>query len=120
MPLDVINRLMEAAEIFARDITKRLERIEGKLDDITKDPKIKGFYYCDPPEGFQFYDDLSTHKVEVVQDPVAENPPCFNCTPESCLGCGDLDNCPLASDPDDTDEDVGICDRCPLASRCFV
>jgi len=119
MPLDTINRLMEAAEVLARDITKRLERIEGKLDDITKDPEIKGFYYCDPPKSSPSLEGLFTYKAEAIKDPVAvRTPPCFNCSPKSCLGCDDINDCPIASNPDD--HHMGVCDRCILADKCFV
>jgi hypothetical protein len=96
------------------------------LEDMVKVPKIKGFYYCDPPEGMPSDDDLFPCRVEVVRVPdIAikkysdrpSDPVCFNCSPKSCLGCGDVGNCPIANDPDNSH--LGVCDRCGLSSKCF-
>jgi hypothetical protein len=107
------------------DMKDRMDLIENEnktlraeLVDMAKDPKIKGFYYCDPPEASSF-EGLFTYKAEAVKNtPADSNPPCFNCDSDMsirCFKCTDYDSCLLMI----VDDEVRACDSCKLADRCF-
>jgi hypothetical protein len=74
------------------------------LEDMVKDPKIKGFYYCDPPGGVPTDDDL------VKDAPAVSNPPCFNCD-SVCIKCEKTGHCPLLNSD--------LCSVCSSAGNCF-
>jgi hypothetical protein len=111
------------------DMKDRMDLIEAEnkdlrseLVDMAKDPKIKGFYYCDPPEGFPADDDLFPLKVTLSNSPPKnpidiqvvgyEAPLCFNCDSD-CSACERVSECAIQTLGDD------ICERCSSASDCF-
>jgi hypothetical protein len=109
------------------DMKRRLDLIESEnkslraeLVDITKTPKIKGFYNCDPPMPTD--DDLFPCKVTLSNSPPKkpieiqvvgyEAPLCFNCEMD-CSACERLSECAIQTLGD------GLCEKCSSASDCF-
>jgi hypothetical protein len=104
------------------DMKDRMDLIEtenaalrAELVDMAKDPKIKGFYYCDPPEASSFAGIFTLKDEAVKGTPDIEvwdykPPPCFNCDSD-CSHCGE-DDCVLQRVD-------GICRKCSSANKCF-
>jgi hypothetical protein len=124
---DMLIDHAEQIDSLKSRLREGLVKMDKVLDEITKVPKIKGFYYCDPLEGMPADDDLFPCRVEVVKDspglsdhaPINprdiefreyEAPPCFNCDSD-CSHCGE-DDCVLQRVD-------GICGKCSSADKCF-